>query len=567
MFDLLIKNGRVVDGTGAPARGADVGVKDGRIVEVGSLREPAARTIDADGQVVAPGFVDVHTHYDAQVFWDPTLSPSSYHGVTTVFGGNCGFSIAPLNKEAAPYLLRMLSRVEGMPETSLREGVPWDWESFGDYLGRIEGKVGLNAGFMCGHSAIRRVVMGERAVGSQATSEDLARMRALLATSLREGAMGFSSTVSVSHNDADGEPVPSRHATREELIELARVCRDFPGTSLEIIPGVNAFGETEMSLMADMAAAADRTINWNTLSIQPGNEAVIESQLAATEYARQRGARVKALTTVYPGSMRLNFHSGFVFDMLDGWAPVFRLPVPERIALLQDAAKRRELDQRGRSEASGSMRRVAEWERFVVVESRAKDLEGQKIGDIAQRQGKSPIDVMLDIAVADELRTVFSLASAGRDDQSWNRRAALWRDERTVIGASDAGAHLDLLDAFAFSTHLLSAARERNLLSLEEAVQQLTDVPARLLGLKQRGLIKTGWHADLVVFDPDTVGSGEAYVRHDLPGGEMRLYADAQGVGHVVVNGAPIVEEGAHTGALPGKVLRSGRDTETSTLH
>jgi N-acyl-D-aspartate/D-glutamate deacylase len=174
---------------------------------------------------------------------------------------------------------------------------------------------------------------------------------------------------------------------------------------------------------------------------------------------------------------------------------------------------------------------------------------------------------MLDIAVADELRTVFSLASAGRDDQSWGRRAALWRDERTVIGASDAGAHLDLLDAFAFSTHLLSAARERNLLSLEEAVQQLTDVPARLLGLKQRGLIKTGWHADLVVFDPDTVGSGEAYVRHDLPGGEMRLYADAQGVGHVVVNGAPIVEEGAHTGALPGKVLRSGRDTETSTLH
>jgi len=564
MFDLLIRNGLVVDGTGAPPRPADVGVKDGRIAEIGSLGGPARRTVDAGGQVVAPGFVDVHTHYDAQVFWDPTLSPSCYHGVTTVFGGNCGFSIAPLNKEAAPYLLRMLARVEGMPEVSLREGVPWDWESFGDYLDRIEGKVGLNAGFMCGHSALRRVVMGERAVGEKATAEDLARMKALLAASLREGAMGFSTTVSVSHNDADGRPVPSRHAAREELLELAAVCRDFPGTSLEIIPGVGEFGEREWSLMADMSLAAGRTINWNALSVTPGNQAQLESQIAAADYARQRGASVVGLASVYPATMRLNFHSGFVFDMLGGWADVFRLPPPERMAYLKDPSHRRELDRRGRSKESGAMQRVAMWENYVVGESRAPAAQGRTIGEIAAERGVEPIDAILDIAIGDELRTIFSLPSQARDPESWTRRAALWQDERTVVGASDAGAHLDMLDAFAFSTHLLAAAREHELMSLEKAVRQLTAVPARFLGLKQRGLVKAGWHADLVVFDPATVAAREAYVRHDLPGGEMRLYADATGVDHVIVNGAPIVVRGVHTGALPGRVLRSGRDTETA---
>ena len=565
MFDLLIRNGTLVDGTGAPGIPGDVGVKDGRIAAVGALSEPAKQTIDAEGRVVAPGFVDVHTHYDAQVFWDPTLSPSSYHGVTTVFGGNCGFSIAPLSPDAAPYLLRMLARVEGMPEISLREGVPWDWESFGDYLGKIEGRVGLNVGFMCGHSAIRRVTMGERALTDRATPDELDRMKALLAASLREGAMGFSSTTSPSHNDAEGRPVPSRHADRTELVELARVCRDFPGTSLEIIPGVNAFGEAEMSLMADMAKAAQRPINWNALGIQPGNQAHVANQLRATDYGRDRGVQVIPLTGVYPGSMRLNFHSGFVFDMLDGWAEVFQLPLEARIALLKDPARRAELDRRGRSEASGAMRRISDWERFVVDDSRnARQLQGQRIGDIAEREGKAPLDTMLDIAIADDLRTVFSLSSTARDDESWRRRADLWRDERTVIGGSDAGAHLDMLDAFAFSTHLLAAARDHELLSLEEAVRQITQVPARMLGLKERGVIREGWHADLVVFDAATVAAGDAYARHDLPGGEMRLYADARGVPHVIVNGVPIIENGTHTGVLPGAVLRSGRDTETA---
>jgi N-acyl-D-aspartate/D-glutamate deacylase len=563
MFDLLIRNARLVDGTGAPARAADLGVKDGRIAAIGKLNGPAARTIDAEGQVLAPGFVDSHTHYDAQLFWDPTLSPSSYHGVTTVLAGNCGFSIAPLSKEAAPYLLRMLARVEGMPEASLHAGVPWNWESFGDYLGQMEGGIGLNMGFMCGHSALRRVVMGERAVGSKATPEELERMTALLAASLREGALGFSSTISSTHNDADGQPVPSRHASREELVALARVCRDHPGTLLELLPGTDRLGEYEMSLMTEMSLAADRALNWNALSVTSTNEAFVANQVSASDYARRAGAEVVGLVMVATPTVRVNFHSGFLLDNFDGWDEVFKLPPTARMALLSDPAKRRELDRLAKSKPMDAGGRFAMWEDYVVADSRDKSLHGQRIGDLAQRQGKAPFDAMLDIAVADDLRTVFLAPRSPEDEQLWKRRAALWRDGRTVVGASDAGAHLDMIDAFAFSTNLLSAARDHDLLSLEETVHQLTQVPAELMGLKDRGVLKEGWRADLVVFDPDTAGSGPTYVRHDLPGDEMRLYADAIGVSHVIVNGQLIVENGVHTGALPGHVLRSGRDTET----
>jgi N-acyl-D-aspartate/D-glutamate deacylase len=564
LFDLLIRNAKLVDGTGVPARIADLGVMGDRIAEIGRLPQHARRTIDAQGQILSPGFIDVHTHYDAQVFWDPTLSPSCFHGVTTVLAGNCGFSIAPLSKEAAPYLLRMLARVEGMPVTSLQTGVPWDWDSFGDYLGRLEGRVGVNTAFMCGHSALRRVVMGERALHAKASPEELESMKALLAKSLREGAMGFSTSRSPSHNDADGNPVPSNHAAREEILALARVCRDHPGTILEIAPGVGAFSEDEIALMTDMSLAAERSINWNVIAASPGNAAFVEHQLAASDRARKAGAQIVPLAIASASSgTRINLHSGFVFDGLPGWAPTFRLSVPERIAAFRDPKVRRELEHSAEAARATLLRGFIEWDNYFIGDSRDKSLVDQRVGDIAERQGKTPFDAMFDIAIADELRTVFVRREPPPTDETKSRRAALWLDDRVIIGGSDAGAHLDMNDTFNLATSLLAAVRADHAMSLEEGVRLLTQAPANLIGLKDRGIIKEGFRADLVIFDAETIKPHPTTMRYDLPGGEMRLYAEADGIGHVIVNGACIVEAGAHTGVLPGQVLRSGRDTET----
>jgi N-acyl-D-aspartate/D-glutamate deacylase len=569
MLDLLIKNGRVVDGTGAPAVHADIGIKDGRIASIGESGEPAAKTLDAKGQVVAPGFIDVHTHYDAQVFWDPTLSPSCYHGVTTVFGGHCGFSIAPLNAEAAPYLLRMLARVEGMPENSLQEGVPWDWQSFGEYLGKLDGNLGVNAGFMAGHSAIRRVVMGPRAVGERATAEELEAMKQLLAQSIQEGAMGFSSTLSPTHNDADGQPVPSRHATDEELLELARVVGLHEGTSIEFLPGVGEFSDEIQQLMSDLSTVSHRPVNWNVLN--PGPEAQMANQLGMSDVARKNGGKVVALTVPQPIVLRLNLYGGMVFDAMEGWADLFELPIAERMQQLKDPAVRKALDAGAKS--GGYFELISDWNRWAVhatFDPANKSLEGLTLGEIAKAEGKDAFDVMLDLALSEGLRTSFiPLDFAGGEDESlWQLRGKLWADDRTVIGASDAGAHLDMIDTFAFSTQVLgNGVREHGVISLEQGVHQITQVPAELLGLRERGVLREGWHADIVIFDPDEVGPGPTYFRSDLPAGEPRVYADALGINHVFVNGTQIVRDGEHTGAHPGKALRSGTDTYTPTLN
>jgi N-acyl-D-aspartate/D-glutamate deacylase len=567
MLDVVITGGTLVDGTGGPARRGDVGIRDGRIAAIGAVTEAARETIDARGKVVAPGFVDVHTHYDAQVFWDATLSPSPFHGVTSIVGGNCGFSIAPLSESAGDYLMRMLARVEGMPLESLQAGVPWDWRSFGEYLDKLERRIAVNAGFMVGHSALRRVVMGERAVGHEATPAELDAMRALLAASLREGGLGFSSTISPTHNDAAGQPVPSRHASREELIALARVVRDFPGTTIEFLPGVGVFGEKEKSLMADLSLAANRPLNWNVLAPTAGNRDYVEAQLSATDYARARGAEVLALTVPQAMTVRLNLFSGFVFDALPRWDELFRMPVAERIAKLRDPSYRKYLDEGAHSEGAGMLKFLANWQNMRVVEAfaeRNQDLAGKTIGEIAEAEGKAPFDAFLDLAISDGLKTSFAPQSAGDTQADWQARARVWQDDRAVIGASDAGAHLDMIDTFAISTNVLgNGVRRHGVLTLEQAVHQLSDVPARLYGLRERGRLQEGWWADVTVFDADAVESGPTYTRYDLPAGAGRLYADARGIEHVLVNGVEIVRGSEHTGALPGTVLRSGRDTDT----
>jgi N-acyl-D-aspartate/D-glutamate deacylase len=573
MLDLKIINGTVVDGTRAPGFHGDVGVRDGRIVAVGKVTEEAKDVVDAAGCVVAPGFIDVHTHYDAQAFWDPTLSPSCFHGVTTVVGGFCGFSIAPLTPAAASYIKPMLARVEGMPLEALERGVPWNWESFADYLGLLDGKVGLNAGFFAGHSAIRRIVMGERAVGEKATEEELAAMQALLGRSLAEGALGFSTSINATHNDGDGNPVPSRWADHSEILALAGVVRDHEGTGLELLPDLN-FGPGIRELMADASIAANRPVNWNVLAVTNAAAAArADELLAISDFARERGGEVIALTFADNPNIYLTLRAGTNFDALPGiWREVFKWPVEERIRRFREPQFRALMARDAASLAPGAAGTLfAQFGDYIFVEienEANRRYVGRKVSDIATEEDRDALDVLLDVAIEDRLETVLTMDHGGRDLATYRLRGRLWTDDRTLIGASDAGAHLDQIDAFAFSTALLQrGVREHGVISLEEAVHQITERAARYFGLVDRGALVPGNHADIVVFDPSTVARGPTYKRYDVPGGEhYRLYADAEGIEHVFVNGVPVVRRGEHTGRLPGTVLRSGRDTRTVAL-
>ena len=573
MLDLKITGGTIVDGSGKPRFLGDVGVKDGRVVIVGNVPDPARETVDATGKIVAPGFIDVHTHYDAQVFWDPALSPSCFHGVTTILGGFCGFSIAPMTADAATYLMPMLARVEGMPLETLQMAVPWNWESFGEYLATFEGKVGLNAGFFAGHSAIRRVVMGKRAVGEKCTPEELEKMKTLLGQCLEQGALGFSTTILPTHNDGDGNPVPSRWASFEEIIELGRVVKDHEGTGLEMLPDID-FGPGIAELMTDFSKAANRAVNWNVLGVNgaPNDPAKAARQLAVSDFARNNGGEILALTVPSTPKIYINLFSGFIFDANPGmWREIFKWPVAERIEKLKDPALRETLkaDLITVSPDAG-MYFATQFQNYSIASVKSpknEKYQDRLVSDIAAEEGKHPVDVVFDIAIEDGLTTSFMPNLGGNEKAAFALRGELWKDDRTLIGASDAGAHLDMIDTFAFSTDVLQrGVREYKVISLEEAVYQMTDRLARYMGLIDRGLLTPGYHADIVVFDEATVGKGETYFRHDVPGNQFRTYAEASGVDHVFVNGVQIVRNGEHTGKLPGTVLRSGKDTRTVAL-
>jgi N-acyl-D-aspartate/D-glutamate deacylase len=570
--ELIIRDAVVVDGTGAPSVPADVAVSGGRIVEVGRVDGDATRVIDADGRVVAPGFVDVHTHLDAQAFWDPSLSPSPLHGVTTAIAGNCGFTIAPLSDASGDYLMPMLARVEGMPLESLRLGVPWDWRTTAEYLERLDGGLAIDLGFMVGHSAIRRLTMGPDANERTATPDELTQMKQLLRDGLAAGALGFSTTTSATHNDASGRPVPSRFADEREFLELARVCGEVPGTSLELLPrgatDLGPFDDDVAELMIRMSEVAGRPLNWNVIQPTARTLDTWLDKLDVGDAARARGAKVVGLTMPVDMRARFSFHAGFVLDVFEGWAPVLALPIGERLAALGDPEVRSRLE--AGALATPTMKHLAAWEKLVLVETFAPENErfrGRLVGEVAAEIGTSPFDALMTIVLADELRTTFARSAPEPSRADWEARQRVWSDRRSVIGASDAGAHLDMIAAFRYATGFLQeAVRERQLLPLEEAVSLLTAAPARLYGLHDRGVIRAGARADLLVFDPDAIGSGPIRTRFDLPGAAGRLYADATGIDHVVVGGVEIAVGGEYSGARPGRVLRAGRDTVTPTL-
>ena len=563
MLDLLLTSATVVDGSGAPAYVADVGVRDGRIVAIGSIDEPATRTIDCTGKVVCPGFIDLHTHYDAQLLWDGTASPSPLHGVTTVLAGNCGFSIAPLGPDHADYVKRMMAVVEGMPLEALAGD--WDWTTFGEYLAKLDDKMSVNAGFLVGHSTLRHHVMGDAATRDAATPEQLAAMVRVVEQSVEEGALGFSSSLGEGHTDGDGAPVPSRSATFDEFVALAGAVRGHEGTTLEFIPTVGPIPEDRMHLMADMSLAADRPMNWNLLG-SLASEEIYEQQLQASDIAAAKGGHVVALTL--PDMMRMRASN--VLVNLPGWKEVLQLDVEGRRAAGQDPHVRSELREGAAVVAEKAMGVLADFN-LMEVGDPGSEWVGRSLADIAEARGTDVLDVLIDVVLPDKLSLYMVLPSLtptlGRSDEGWAKRVSVWKDPRVMLGGSDAGAHLDLMCHANYPTVVLGeVVRDRGLLGLEEAVAMMTDRPARHYGLRERGRVAEGWVADLVVFDPTTVASLPSVVRTDLPGGGERLYAESVGVEHVLVSGVEVVAEGDFTDARPGAVLRSGRDTETVTL-
>ena len=567
MLDYVIRSATLIDGTGEPGRRADVGIRDGRVAAVGKVDEPGTTELDAAGLVVAPGVIDPHTHYDAQLFWDPLASPSNVHGVTTVIGGNCGFTLAPINAEDAGYIRQMMAKVEGMPLAALENGVPWSWSSFAEYLDALDGRLGVNAGFLVGHCALRRKVMGAARGEEVADDGEIAAMRDLLAESLEAGGLGFSSSQSRTHSDGDGRPISSRYADRREMLAFCEEVAAHEGTTLEYITNgcLDNFTPEEVDLMTAMSVTARRPLNWNVLTVDARSAERIEHQLSASSAAAEAGGRIVALTMPTLVPMNMSFRTHCALFLIPGWGEVMGLPAADRMKQLADPAVRTLLDERARSKEAGVFRGLSHWGTYVIGDTYATANDGcafRTVADIAAERGTAPFDTLLDIVLADDLRTVLWPNTDDGDESTWTMRAAIWSDPRAMVGGSDAGAHLDRMCGSNYPTAFLGdCLRGRKLVPVEKAVQMMTGQPAALFGLRGRGLVREGFAADLLVFDPDTVGSEPARLVHDLPGNTPRLYAGSHGVVRVLVNGTETVRDGVATGALPGTLLRSGRDT------
>ncbi len=577
MADQIIHNASIADGTGATARLGGLAITDGRITALWdgpqTPEDQTAEVIhDANGKVLCPGFIDPHTHYDAQLLWDPTASPSNLHGVTTIIGGNCGFTLAPLGPDDADYTRKMLAKVEGMPLAALEAGVDGDWDGFGEYLDRLDGSIAVNAGFLVGHCALRRRVMGASAVGSDPTPDQMDQMRSLLRTSIEAGGLGFSTTLARTHSDGDGQPVASRWAKKEELLSLAQVISELEGTTLEFASNgcLDGFDQEEVQFMIDFTAAAQRPLNWNVLTVDSNNPDRYRNQLEAMDTCRAAGAHIKALTMPILVGMNMSFLNFCALNLMPDWGPILALPLVARKACLRDPEVREFMKERAASPDAGVFSRLAGWERYVIGDTYSaanEGLTGKLIADLAKERGTEPFDTLLDIVLADDCATILWPGPTDDDDESWRLRAEAWEHPSVLIGGSDAGAHLDRMAGAPYTTQWIGdCIRGRKLTSMERAIQHLTDAPAQLFGLKDRGRIAVGYHADLVLFDPETIDAGSIELVSDLPGDTGRLMAEAIGVHRVIVGGVDIVVDGVPTDALPGRIIRSGADTETVSL-
>jgi N-acyl-D-aspartate/D-glutamate deacylase len=543
--DVVIRGGIILDGSGKPGFTGDVAIDNDRLAQVGGQAGAGKREIDATGLAVSPGFIDPHTHYDAQICWDPALTPSCWQGITTVVMGNCGFTIAPCRSNGRERLMRMLERVEGMSLAALEAGIDWRWESFAQYLDALAAsRPALNVACLLGHSALRYYVLDEEATERPASDAELERMRAGVREAMQAGAFGFSTSQAPTHWCGNGKPVPSRLASDDEVFELGAVLREFGRGVLEI----TAKDLTDAQVSVELVRRSGRPLTYLG--------AALPETKAAFARARAGGMRIVPQTSCRPSLMDFKLDAGVIFDQLASWREVMQRKVAELPALFSDPAFR----QRFRADLTGNS--VAfrifkgDWDTVKVTmtgDPAKRDLIGKSIAEIAAERGADPLDAFFDVALEDQLRTEFSYCLSGD-----SHRGPSLLDEDNMIGLSDAGAHLTLLADHAYTTYFLGRwIRERGLMPLEQGVRKLTSVPAELFGIRERGALTPGHFADVTIFDPARVIDLPTELVYDLPGGGPRLLTRAEGIETVIVNGTVTVERGELSGARSGQVLRS----------
>lgn len=560
-WDLVIRSGRVVDGTGMKSFTADVAVKDGRIARVGRVNESALREIDADGCWVTPGFIDVHTHYDVQLDWDPLATPSSWHGVTTALAGNCGFTLAPAKPEDVGWLAGMLSRVEGMSRAALNEGLRFKGGSFGDYWSRFDGKLGINIGSFVGHCAVRRWVMGDDASEREATPAEIEAMQQLVRESMQQGAMGFSTSQIEVHVGEDGREVPSNHASSEEIVALASVLAEFNRGSVEIIPHSFAQGydESDRQLLKDIYRVSGRPIELNILVPNPHHPMGWRATLDFCNEAFEEGIRLHPMFTTNQLELHLKLSDTFVFDEMLAWREALTRPEPERSNALRDPAMRARM--RAEFDDPASRAISFEWKGLeveAVADPSHASWIGRTVPQLAEARGIDPLDAFLDISLEENLETRWQTRLDEVARQFIHHVVATSVVDPIVMpGSSDGGAHLASFVGADYTTRLLTEWVPEPL-TLEHAVWRNTLMPATVHGIENRGVLREGAFADILVMDPDRLAVGKVRLVKDFPADTERYVVDAEGYVASIVNGQLLLENGQHSGALPGQVLRGG---------
>jgi N-acyl-D-aspartate/D-glutamate deacylase len=557
-YDLLIKDARICDGTGKATFRGSVGVQAGRIVEVGEVSGLAKRTINADGLVLTPGFIDIHTHYDAQVSWDPLLTCSPWHGVTSVLMGNCGVGVAPCRPREKDIVSWDLVNVEAMPQDVLLNGVAWDeWESFPQYMEAIEKRgIGLNAGFLVPLSSFRYYVMGASASERETTDVELERMTTLFRQAMEAGAYGFSLSLLNQHIGYQGKPLASRLATKRELCALGRVMRELGRGVIEIAltRSVSVMSEEELDLLVAVATESQRPVTWLGLLGRSDMPGVCRKTLDRVEPLLRQGLCIPPQVTPRPIQQYYTLKAPFIFASFASWRDAFNRPVPEQIALY----KKPEFRETFRKELKvGGAIFTNQWDCVHVVrveQERNKQYLNKSIADVAAQWGRDPVDTILDLAIDENLEMGITLSVINTNPDEVRE---LITHPGVLIGLSDAGAHVDQHCDAGVPTYLLGEwVRKRQALTLEEGVRRLTSEPATFLGQSSKGRIAPGLDADLVLFDPDTIGVQAPEWVNDLPGGKPRLIERANGVRQTIVGGTMLFADGAYQGGLPGKVMR-----------